>query len=148
MILNVEVRTTSLNLLLPSTPAFSPDLAGEAAGCARRQVGTRVSATRTACCRRWFWNVDADWCRRLHQLVVAAGGGHLLWSIVIPSTTCFLQHRTMLIWKNGIMIVDAYHVIVHDISRLHIDSTFFGRSMPSQRVALQIQLRRKANTSW
>ena len=76
------------------------------------------------------------------------GSGHLLWSTVIPSTTCFLQYRTKLIWNNSIMIVDAHHVIVSDIRRLHIDSTFFGRSMPSQRFALQIQLRRKANTSW
>ena len=43
------------------------------------------------------------------QLVVAKGGSHLPWPIVIPSTTCFLQHRTKLIWKNRLMIVDAHH---------------------------------------
>ena len=80
-IFDAEVRT--LNLLLSS----SPDPAVPAAGLARRQGGARVYSIAR---RRWPRNVDADWCPSASQLVVAAGGGHLLWPIVIPSITCFL----------------------------------------------------------
>ena len=94
MIVNVEVRNTSLKLLLPSMPAFSPDPAGEAAGLARRRGGARVySITR----RRWPLARRCGLLSSASQLVVAAGGGHLLWPIVISSTTCFFQRRTKLI---------------------------------------------------
>ena len=57
-----------------------------------------------------------------------------------------LQFRFITLKPHVVSSLD--HVIVNGIRRLHIDSTFFGRSKPSQRFALQIQLRRKANRSW